>query len=404
MKKILSTLILVCTILFLVSCDTVKSSVVISKLYTSDDQGNNVIELYNPGDKDINLNKHELYFYTNGSVEVSVKIKLVGTIESKGYFVIGSQEQAVSSVKPLIDFTFDGPLPFNGNDAIELRVSGKAHDLVGTIGMDLDFSRNQTLIRTGESSAFEADVTYNAYKFIGYKPDAFEYLKNDTYAIKTVEQLLEGPKLEARYLEELPYVSLTNNTVGAGGTAVVKLQSIADGDTAFFTAENGYPGGSMRYFYIDTPEVDGPNVKAGPWGYVASKYNKEFLLNDATSKEIMVQSIPEYSIQEGYGRNLGLVWINGHLSQFLIVKEGLSDSVPMTYFNYDLLLTYKDVPYLTFLKFAEQYARSNGWGMHGYPNNPEGEKSPDWNYQAFNGVGGLATTTPMWTPHNPLPW
>ena len=67
-------------------------------------------------------------------------------------------------------------------------------------------------------------------------------------------------------------------------------------------------------------------------------------------------------------------------------------------------LTYKDVPYLTFLKFAEEYARSQGWAMHGYPGNPDGEKSPDWNYQANNGTGGLATTNPTWEPHNPLPW
>lgn len=404
MLKKLSIFILVFAAFILVSCDSATSDVVISKVYTTAYQSDNLLELYNPSEEVVKLSNHELYFYSNGSQEVSVKIKLTGEIAAKGYFVIGSNQQTISSVKPLIDFTYeDGPLPFNGNDAIELRVSGKAHDLVGTIGMDLDFSRNQTMIRLGNPAEFKPDASYTASKFISYKPEAFNYLKNELYQIKTLEQLLEGPRIEERY-HDLDYVDPTNPTVGGGGTALVTLQSIADGDTATFRAGNGYPGGSMRYFYIDTPEVNGAYVIAAPWGYVASKFNKEYLLNDATSKEIIVQSIPGYALQEGNGRNLGLVWINGHLSQFLIVKEGLSDDVSLTFSNYDTLLTYKDVPYLTFLKFAEEYARSQGWGMHGYPGNPDGEKSPDWNYQANNGTGGLATTNPTWEPHNPLPW
>src|SRR5690554_185466 len=306
MLKKLSIFILVFAAFILVSCDNVTSNVVISKVYTTAYQSDNLLELYNPSDEVAKLSNHELYFYSNGSEEVSVKIKLTGEIAAKGYFVIGSNQQTISSVKPLIDFTYeDGPLPFNGNDAIELRVSGKAHDLVGTIGMDLDFSRNQTMIRLGNPAEFKPDASYTANKFISYKPEAFNYLKNELYQIKTLEQLLEGPRLEERY-HDLDYVDPTNPTVGGGGTALVTLQSIADGDTATFRAGNGYPGGSMRYFYIDTPEVNGAYVIAAPWGYVASKFNKEYLLNDATSKEIIIQSIPGYALQEGNGRNLGL--------------------------------------------------------------------------------------------------
>ena len=182
MLKKLSIFILVFAAFILVSCDRATSDVVISKVYTTAYQSDNLLELYNPSEEVVKLSNHELYFYSNGSEEVSVKIKLTGEIAAKGYFVIGSNQQTISSVKPLIDFTYeDGPLPFNGNDAIELRVSGKAHDLVGTIGMDLDFSRNQTMIRLGNPAEFKPDASYTAYKFISYKPEAFNYLKNELY-------------------------------------------------------------------------------------------------------------------------------------------------------------------------------------------------------------------------------
>lgn len=406
MKKILLGIAMITFALIMVACENVESSpLVISKLYTSPDQGNNIIELYNPTDSDIDLGKYSVNFYTNGATEVSFTISLNGVIKANAYFVIGSSQHLNADVKSLFDFTYEtGALPYNGNDVIELALSGHGFDVLGTIGSDFTFSQNLTLIRLGEKSEFKPNIDYDRFDFIAYLPDLYEFLKNDDYEIKTLDQLLDGPRLEDRYISELPYVSATNPNNGGGGAVIVNNNSVADGDTAFFSANNGFTGGSVRYFYLNTPEVNGSNVSAEPWGYVASKYNKEYLLNNPSSKEIRIQSIPTYSLTEGYGRSLGLVWINGYLSQFLIVSEGLSEDVPLTYQSYDLLLSYKSVPYLTFLKFAEQNARVNGWATKGYPSNLEGEKSPDWNYSAFNGVGGLATTNPAWTPHLILPW
>ena len=92
-------------------------------------------------------------------------------------------------------------------------------------------------------------------------------------------------------------------------------------------------------------------------------------------------------MSDTYNRSLGLVWVDGRLSQHLIVREGLSDPVNINFSNSDLELTYKDVPYLTFLQFAEENARVNKWGLFG-------EKSPDWNYQDNT----VLTTSPEWIP------
>ncbi len=406
MKKIILSIAVLALGIILVACDNVETSpIVISKLYTSPDQGNNIIELYNPTEGVIDLSKHAINFYSNGATEVSQNITLNGTVEANSYYVVGSKDHLDAEVKALFDFTYEaGALPYNGNDVIELTISGYAVDIVGVIGSDFTFSQNLTLIRLGEVTSFKPSLEYDRHDFIGYLPELYQYLKNDDYEIKTLEQLLDGPRLEDRYINELPYVNPNNSTSGAGGAVIVTNNSVADGDTAFFSASNGFAGGSVRYFYLNTPEVNGSNVSAEPWGYVASKYNKEYLLKDPHTKEIRIQSIPNYSLTEGYGRSLGLVWINGYLSQFLIVREGLSEDVPLTYQAYDLLLSYKNIPYLTFLKFAEYEAKVQGWATKGYPNNPEGEKSPDWNYSANNGVGGLATTNPVWQPHLELPW
>ncbi len=402
MKKILTLLIVFVFAGFISACQQeVTSPVVVSKLYDATSQANNVIELYNNSDVDEDLSDYTIQVFTNGATEPQKTFALSGTIAANSYFEITGSTATDAQVLAASNFAYsEGSLPFNGNDAIAVVKKDTIIDFLGYTGMDISFALDVTLIRIGEVSAFTPSTTYDEFNFITYVPDVFEYLKNETYEIKTLDQLLDGPRLEERYLE-LPYKDPDNATIGAGGAALTTLSGIADGDTAYFNALNGYPGGSLRYFYINTPEVDGGSyVSAEPWGYVASKYNKQFLLIDSSQKEIRIQSVPGYSLTESNGRNLGFVWINGYLSQFLIVSEGLTEDVGSSYDAYDLALTYKNVPYLTFLRFAEQRARENGWGLHGYPTNPDGEKSPDWNYQSYSN----ATHDPVWTPHLALPW
>lgn len=400
MKRILILLLILGSIGFLTACQETKGYIVISKLFESTEQQNNSIELYNLSDEDIDLKNYSLNFYTNGSLEISSTISLSGTIKAQDYFVVGSANATHEILKSLIDYSFnDGTMPFNGNDSVELVFKKKVIDYVGLVGSDVDYSKDLTLIRIGRKQDYMSSKTFDPFNFIYYLPDMFEYLKNENYEIKTLEDLLAGPRLEQRYLE-MPYTDPNRSTIGGGGAALVKLTGVADGDTAYFTADNGFPGGSLRYFYLNTPEVDGSHVSAEPWGYVASKYNKEYLLSNSSQKEIHVQSIKGYALNEGYGRNLGLVWVNGHLSQFLITREGLTESIGTIYAAHDLEMHYKNVPYLTFLRFAEKHAIDQGWGIKGYPSNPNGEKSPDWNYESNK----KTTESPVWTPHLPLPW
>jgi micrococcal nuclease len=388
-------------LLIFAGCQESLPNVVISKVFDATTNSNNTIELYNNSEERIDATNLSIRIYSNGQTTEGGdhQLNLTGFIEPNAFYVISGSNPNDSSISLKADVKHKENLPFNGNDVIELFYNNTLLDQFGLKGFDINFAPDLTMIRLGERVSYSPSKVYDPFNYIAYIPDAFTYLKNDTHEIKTLEDLYAGPKLEDRFLT-MPYEDPDRTGIGFGGAVITVNTGIADGDTAFFSGMNGYPGGSLRYFYINTPEVDGGNVSAEPWGYVASRYNKEYLLKDANQKTIRIQSIPGNALKEGYGRNLGLVWINGALSQFLIVAEGLSEDVGSTYYAYDRILTYKDVPYLTFMRFAEARAVNNGWGVKGFPSNVDGEKSPDWNYQTNRNT----TINPVWTPHLTLPW
>jgi hypothetical protein len=412
MKK--SYLFLTLTTFLITACNSINGSssetlaplpnIVISKLYTASSTRNNVIELYNPTDVSIALSGISLDFYNNGSNEMTNQILLNGQINASDYFVVGSGAHDSAEVKDKMDFQLEtGSLPFNGDDAIRLSKGNRVIDAIGVIGFDIAFSTNQTLIRLGDKEDHQASPTYNRFQFISYLPNLFQYLKNDLHEIKSHDQLYAGPRLEPRYAT-YPFVQAGSTTIGGGGYVQTTNVSIADGDTATFAPSGAFPGNSVRYYYINTPEVDGNYVRAEAWGYVASKYNKEFVMRNASDSVFYIQSIMGGGLKEVNNRALALVWVNQQLAQFLIVREGLSENVASDFTQIDLNLSYKNVPFLFFLQYAENIAKINGWGTKGFPSNPDGEKSPDWNYLANNGVGALATQSPNWSPKIPLAW
>ena len=402
MKKILIVISLISVLLTISSCSSITTpNLVISKLFDATSSKDNVIEIYNASENEVDLEDVEIRIYNNGSTTKGGdhSIELTGLLGSKEYYVVSGNNTQNQDIKEKTDFEFEGNLPFNGNDVIELYFKNVLFEQLGYFGFDIDYCLDVTLIRLGHKEEFVSSKEFYQFDFITYIPDLFQQLKNDEHEIKTLEELYAGPKLENRF-KTLDYVDPENENLGLGGAALTEVTSVADGDTASFKRMNGYPGGSLRYFYLNTPEVKGNYVDAEAWGYVASKYNKEYLLNNPQNKDIYVQSIPGNALKEGYGRNLALVWINGHLSQFLIVSEGLTEDVGSQYNTYDRILTYLNVPYLTFMRFAQERAIINGWGTKGFPANENGEMSPDWNYD----LNKNTTENPVWSPNLDLPW
>ncbi|CCV64995.1 conserved hypothetical protein [Alteracholeplasma palmae J233] len=388
MKKF-TLLILAIFSFFLVSCTkeqevTTSSDIHISKYYETFELFDNVIELYNPLEESVNLSNYKLEIYSNGEKIVGYSIDLSGIIEPKNYYVIANDKYTNEIVDDKKDLA-TSELVFNGDDVIALVKDDKIIDILGDIGNSVPFARDVTLIR--KPSAVLANSKYDEYSFIFYTEGQYQYLKNDNYEVKTEKELIEGPQFLEEY-KNMPFVNETNENKGGGGAIKVKVHNYVDGDTTHFIDDEGNIY-KMRYYLIDTREVNGTNVTAQEWGYPASNFTNN-ILKDAmdNNKEIWIQTVKGGQLIDTYSRHLGYVWVDGKLVNYEVVRAGMSD----INFNLgsvsegDLEQTYKNIPLFGYVLNAASRAQKNGWGIHG-------EKDPNWNYD---------TKKPT-SPHNFLP-
>lgn len=358
---------------FLSACqkDSINHVIYISKYFESTSMMNSSIELFNPSDEDIELDNYSLNIYANGSTVKDYSIGLTGVIESQGFYLITSNQPSHQTVLEKSDLQTD-QLLFNGNDVITLSYKDEIVDIIGIIGQSIDFAKDVTLIRKEHSKT--PSSTYIPYNFIMYLPNMFEYIKSHNYPVSNNQELLEGPRLTDEY-REMPFVDPNNRSLGGGGTMRVNLVSVADGDTATFATLDGTVTYRVRFFFIDTREVQGTGSPNGqPWGYPASAFTKD-ILNRAKeeNKIIELQSIKGNSLVDGYDRFLGLVWVDSELVNYMVVRAGLSD-VNDAGLSQDIIsMSYQNIPYFAYMKNAWERAQINEWGIF--------TDDPDWNYE-----------------------
>ncbi|QWB99422.1 extracellular solute-binding protein [Mycoplasmatota bacterium] len=172
-----------------------------------------------------------------------------------------------------------------------------------------------------------------------------------------------------------------------GGMDLVTLHTVHDGDTAAFTP--GFLGGErVRFLGVNTPETsptvapDGPE----PWGLEATAYTKTILeYADNNNLPIYIQSDPDLGYTEGYGRHLGLVWVDlGSnvllidvldsnenilfteeltgviLLNYLLVKNGFSSNLYST----DSTIEINNRLINKWFDLAEYYAKTNKLGIY----------------------------------------
>lgn len=372
MEKYFMTILLI-FMTFLSACqkDSINHVIYISKYFESTSMMNSSIELFNPSDEDIELDNYSLNIYANGSTVKDYSIGLTGVIESQGFYLITSNQPSHQTVLEKSDLQTD-QLLFNGNDVITLSYKDEIVDIIGIIGQSIDFAKDVTLIRKEHSKT--PSSTYIPYNFIMYLPNMFEYIKSHNYPVSNNQELLEGPRLTDEY-REMPFVDPNNRSLGGGGTMRVNLVSVADGDTATFATLDGTVTYRVRFFFIDTREVQGTGSPNGqPWGYPASAFTKD-ILNRAKeeNKIIELQSIKGNSLVDGYDRFLGLVWVDSELVNYMVVRAGLSD-VNDAGLSQDIIsMSYQNIPYFAYMKNAWERAQINEWGIF--------TDDPDWNYE-----------------------
>lgn len=381
-----------------------KTFMALNNIFTSSLPQNNVFELYNNSDETIELDgRLTLRIFRDGTVARAVDIPITGTVQPHSFFIITGSNHTEASVRALSDFSHTANLVFRGNDPVGLLWGDELFDVVGTVGVNVSFSANQTLIRRGELADLETSTTFSFTDFIGYVPNAWQYLGVWEHGIRTSEQMLAGPRLEDRYLT-MPFVVDGIVPRGGGGAIPVTIQSLTDGDTTRFnnpilTGINGT--GVVRYLFINTPEVPGSQfVNPEPWGLVASLFNSRDIHqgNLGINQTIHVQSRPGGGLTDTTSsrRILALVWVNGYLQQFFMAREGLTE-ISTTISIDEVGLSYQNVLIGSFLIYASfGIARPNGWGIF------SSETAPDWNAELNRPI--MSGWQDAWQPHIPLPW
>ena len=187
-------------------------------------------------------------------------------------------------------------------------------------------------------SVVEGNTTFNIADWGIYAVDNFTMFGTHPVAYP------ETFTLEAEYL-------LLDYFTQAGGVVEVEFIYNNDGDTAYFTP--GFEGNDrVRFIGIDTLETGSGTLAADAQQYVES------LLENATT--VYIQHDPTSGIRETYGRHLGLVWADGVLVNYMVVKMGYSQN---NYSDEDQQLVFNGISLDQWFQNAESYAKANNLGM-----------------------------------------
>lgn len=308
---------------------------IISKYFEGSDESK-MIELYNSTNKAIDLTNFKLIIYRKATASTTeIEIQLAGSIASQGTFIIANPNSR-AEVLALADMT-SANLSFNGREAIALIYNNSVDiDVLGTIGGGILYANDRTLVR--DISVTEGNTTFNISKWGTYVLDNFSMFGSHPVAYPT-EFLLGTQYLTLDYFTE------------KGGVVKVNFVSNNDGDTAQFTP--GFMNNDrVRFVGIDTTETGSGTLATQAKNYVNS------LLENAT--DVYIQNDPTTGIRETYGRHLGLVWADGVLVNYMVVKMGYSQN---NYADDQQRLVFNGISLDQWFKNAESYAKENKLGM-----------------------------------------
>lgn len=326
------------------------TSLFISKYVDGGDgTGNQAIEIYNPLDTAIALADYHLAIYANGSWEVSALIPLGDGSLLAGETLVVVYQEAGSELKAKADL-LSADLIFDGNDVIQLRYKNNTYiDTIYPLGSRNFLMDNEVYIRKPEIDAGTRE--FRIQEWTAYLPSYIDDLGVHPVAIPIWPefQFLDRP-----FRDPL------------GGTVLVNLVTVNDGDTAGFndalTGEPTYAGTErVRFLGIDTPETY-PTIQ--PWGLEAKSFTTSILYEANT---IYLQSDPALGFTESYGRHLALVWVDnypGYNGMVLLNYELVRLGYSFNYLSNSCSLTFNNRYLYRWFQDAELEAKANEIGVH----------------------------------------
>lgn len=300
--------------------------------YVEGTDTNQAIEIKNTSDESIDLTDYEITIYQNGSVTNTKVVPLTGSLASGDRLVI-VRSNANAETKAFADIETN-ELVFDGNDTVAITYLGQyIVDAVGRREWTFFFAQNETYVR--RSSVLYATGIYNSTEWMVYATDYVDVLGDTQLEYPTqfslIKELFVGSYLE-------------------GGISRATLERSIDGDTARFILEGETSSRSFRFVGIDTPETF-PVVE--PWGLEAKAYTDSVIEN---ATEIWISKDPNTSLFDSYGRNLGLIWVDGVLLNYELVRLGYSKN---NYSDPNFTLVFENVSLDRWFKNAEAEAKAN---------------------------------------------
>jgi endonuclease YncB( thermonuclease family) len=357
---------------------------------------NFAIEIYNFTDEDVDLKWYKLNeYYKAKEDKVTFSLDLKGVLKAHETYVVCSSDsssEVLEKADCVVEDNSSTGFSSLGTQVFTLTYAGYTVDSLGTVGYRTEWGRDITLMRR-QDKWHGVGKNYDYKEWLEYQQDTVEYLGQAEPTI-TLTELYEGPRWDESYLNT-PFANPNNSNVGAGGAVKARMKSTytIDGDTADFyfyswdatqcvtntsyaskltpTANKPYVSWARsRYYNVDTPESAASTVE--PWGLGAKARMNELLKNGHENDTIYLQSVIGGGVTGNYGRLLSYVYADSYLTNFLLVREGLSQPGKISATPNDGM-TYKEVPFSTYFKHAEYYAEENGLGIYG-------QQDPYWDY------------------------
>jgi len=210
---------------------------------------NKAIEIYNPNNQSVNLANYSIEIYSNGSLDASGQISLVGSLETNSTFVV-AHPSAMQSILDKAQQT-SSRLNFNGDDALILKYNGIIIDIIGEIGVANEWgsgdasTQDNTLVR--KATIMEGTTTFDILEWEGFANDSFDKLGRHNDDINDTNES-----------DETESISKIHTIQGSGemspliGESVV-VEAIVVGD---FQEEDNDSTRNLKGFYIQEEESE----------------------------------------------------------------------------------------------------------------------------------------------------
>ena len=319
----------------------INENLIISK-YIEGTGTNRALEITNRSQETVDLSEYQIDIYLNISTTVSNTIHLDGELLPGASLALVHPDSDPSMIA-LADIVTN-ELTFVGLDTIALTFrNGTIIDQIGIIGFAMEL-RNETFVRAEHITT--GSTSFNIFEWDIYVRDTHHFL--GTHPVSFPTTFTFGPEHLALSFDQ------------PMGMVPVTYFYANDGDTSEFDSldpnfEDFRGGRRVRFIGIDTPEMT-PTPQ--PYAVEATNFLRGMLQN---ASEIYLMHDPVSGMQETYGRTLGLVWADGVLTNYEMIRMGFSQN---TYNDDQRRLVFNGVSLHRWMQRAEQEAIRNNRGIH----------------------------------------